>query len=145
MVIEERFWAAKAKAEELNNDNEDLLKKISDVMNKVSKSERLQSEADENIRAKTERKEALENELQEIKKALEDKDTVLKGFVAANNAKVQVAYYQGQYDCIASIKPEVQQNLQVYFSKGWTATLDTMQLKASSALRQADNYLSLKN
>ena len=145
MVIEERFWAAKAKAEELNNDNEDLLKKISDVMNKVSKSERLQSEADENIRAKTERKEALENELQEIKKALEDKDTVLKGFVAADNAKVQAAYYQGQYDCIASIKPEVQQNLQVYFSKGWTATLDTMQLKASSALRQADNYLSLKN
>ena len=41
MVIEERFLAAKSKAKELSSDNEDLLKKISDVMSKVSKSKRL--------------------------------------------------------------------------------------------------------
>ena len=41
MVIEERYQATKARAKELSNDNEDLLKKILDVMNKVSESERL--------------------------------------------------------------------------------------------------------
>lgn len=41
MVIEERFLVTKAKAEGLNNDNEDLLKKILDMMSKVSKSKKL--------------------------------------------------------------------------------------------------------
>nr|POE88894.1 hypothetical protein CFP56_47447 [Quercus suber] len=115
MVIEERFLATKAKAEELSSDNEDLLKKISDVMSKVSEFEKLQAEAKENTKAITERKEALEKELQEE------------------------AYYQSQYDCIATVKLEVQQNLQVHFSKGWTTVLDKMQMEASSSLRQESN------
>lgn len=41
MVIEERYQAVKARAEELSNDNKDLLRKISYVMNKVSESERM--------------------------------------------------------------------------------------------------------
>ena len=41
MVIEERYQAVKATAEELSNDNEDLLRKISYVMSKVSESERM--------------------------------------------------------------------------------------------------------
>lgn len=139
MVIEEGYLVAKAKAEELSNDNEDLLKKISDVMNKVSKLEKLRFEVEENTKAITERKKALKKELQEVKKAIEDKSAKLKGYVAADNAKVQAAYYQDQYDCIASVKPEVQHNLQVYFSKGWIAALDKMQVEASFALRQADN------
>lgn len=40
MVIEERFLVAKSKVEELSSDNEDLLKKISNVMSKVSESKR---------------------------------------------------------------------------------------------------------
>ena len=95
MVIKERYLAAKAKAEELSDNNEDLLKKIFDVMNKVSEFEKLQSEAKENTKAITERKEALEKELQEMKKAHKDKSAELKVFVAANNAKLQVAYHQG--------------------------------------------------
>lgn len=51
------------------------------------------------LKAITERKEALENELQEVIKSLEEKDAKLKGYVMANNAKVQASYYQGQYDC----------------------------------------------
>lgn len=62
-VIKERFLAAKAKAEELHIDNEDLLKKISDVMNNVSESKKLRVKAKENTKAITERKEALEKEL----------------------------------------------------------------------------------
>lgn len=53
----------KAKAKELYKDNEDLLKKISDVMGKVSESERLHFEAEENTKAITKREEALEKEL----------------------------------------------------------------------------------
>ena len=41
MVIEERYQAVKARAEELSNDNKDLLRKISYVMNKVSEFERM--------------------------------------------------------------------------------------------------------
>lgn len=66
MVIEERFLVVKAKAEKLHADNEDLLKKISDVMNKVSEFEKLRAEAEENIKAITERKEALEKETEEM-------------------------------------------------------------------------------
>lgn len=82
-------------------------------MSKVSKSEKLHSKAKKNTNAIAERKEALEKELQETKKTLEDKNVELKAFVATNNEKLQAAYHQGLYDCIASVKPEVQQNLQV--------------------------------
>ena len=63
MVIEERYQAAKARVEELSNDNEDLLKKISDVMKKVLKSERLRFKVEENTKSIMERAEALEKEL----------------------------------------------------------------------------------
>ena len=33
------------------------------------------------------------------------------------------------------MKPEVQQNLQVYFSKGWVTALDKLQVEVSSSLR----------
>ena len=63
MVIEERYQAAKARVEELSNNNEDLLKKISDVMKRVLKSERLRFEVEENAKSIMERVEALEKEL----------------------------------------------------------------------------------
>ena len=105
-------------------------------MNKVSESERLRAEIKENTKAITERKEALEKELQEMKTAFAKKNAKLKGYVAIDDAKIQESYNQGQYNCIASMKPEVQQNLQVYFSKGWFATLDKMQVASSSSFRQ---------
>ena len=55
-----------------------------------------------------ERAEALEKELQEAKKALADKDAELNSYVAVYEVRIQEAYYQGQYDCIATMKPEVQ-------------------------------------
>lgn len=60
MVMEERYLAAKAKIKELSTDNEDLLKKILDVMTKVLESEKLRVVAEENIKAIIERKEACE-------------------------------------------------------------------------------------
>nr|POE98167.1 hypothetical protein CFP56_57410 [Quercus suber] len=60
------YLATKAKLEELAKDTEDILKKISDVMNKVFESEKLHSKAEKNTKAITERQEALEKELQEI-------------------------------------------------------------------------------
>lgn len=63
MVVEERFLAAKAKVEELSNNNEDLLKKILDVMNNVFKFEKLRFKVEDNTKAITERKEALEKKL----------------------------------------------------------------------------------
>ena len=77
------------------NDNEGLLKKILDFMNKVSESERLQSEAEENTKTIMERAETLEEELEEAKKMLVEKDVELKGYEAADDAKLQKAYYQG--------------------------------------------------
>ena len=53
--------------------------------------------------------------------------------------KIQVAYYQGQIDYIILVKPEVQRNLQVYFTKGWTAALVKMPIEASSTPRQDDS------
>nr|POF09862.1 hypothetical protein CFP56_74742 [Quercus suber] len=53
VVIEERYQANKARAEELSNDNEDLLKKISDVMNKSQNSralDKLEVEAGSSLR-----------------------------------------------------------------------------------------------
>ena len=60
--------AIKAKLEELAKDNEDLLEKISDVMNKVFESERLRSEAEENTKAITKRKEALKRSFKKLKR-----------------------------------------------------------------------------
>ena len=108
-------------------------------MNKVSESKGLQFEAEENTKAITKRVEALEKELQEAKTALTGKDAELKGYVAADDAKIQKAYYQGQYDYITTVKLEVQQNLQVYFTKGWTATLDKLEMEGASPLRQKCN------
>ena len=70
---------------------------------------------------------------------LADKDAELKGYEAADDAKLQEAYYQGQYDCITIIKLEVQQKLSTYFSKGWIATLDDLQVEASSSLGVESN------
>lgn len=87
MVFEGRFLVVKAKAEELHADNEDLLKKISDVMNKVFEFKKLRVEAEENTKAITERKEALEKEIKEMKKAFAEKETELKSYVAVDEAK----------------------------------------------------------
>ena len=144
MVIEERFLVVKAKAEELHADNEDLLKKILDVMNKVSESEKLRAEVEENTKAITERKGALEKEIEEMKKASAEKEAELKGYVAVDEAKSQESYDQGQLDCISSMKLEVQQNLQAYFSKGWFAVLDKMQVEPSSSLRQESSIQILE-
>lgn len=108
-------------------------------MNRVSESKRLRFEAEENTKAITERVEALEKELQEAKTALAGKDAELKSYVAADDAKIQKAYYQGQYDYITTVKPEVQQNLQVYFTKGCTATLDKLEVEGASPLRKKCN------
>lgn len=43
-----------------------------------------------------------------MKKALAEIDAELKGYVVANEAKIQESYNQGQYDCIASVKLKVQ-------------------------------------
>ena len=140
-MLKKRYLATKAKLEELAKDNEDLLSKISDAMNKVFESKKLHSEAKENTKAITKRKEALEKELQEAKEKLEEKETELKAFVTVDDEKIQVAYYQDQTDYIILVKPEVQRNLQVYFTKGWTKALDKMQVEASSTLRQDDSIL----
>ena len=86
--MEERYRTTKKKIEELSTDNEDLLKKISNVMNKVSESERLRAEIKENTKAINERKEALEKELQEMKTAFVKKNAKLKGYVAIDDAKI---------------------------------------------------------
>lgn len=69
--MEERYLAAKAKIEKLSNNNEDLYKMILDVMNKVSESEKLWAEAEENSKAITERKKALEKEVRRWRKPLQ--------------------------------------------------------------------------
>lgn len=70
-----------------------------------------------------------------MKKTLTKKDAKLKGYVAVDDARIQESYYQGQYDCIVSVKLKVQQNFQAYFSKGWFAALDKMQVETSFSLR----------
>ena len=91
----------------MSNDNKGFLKKISNVMNKVSELESLQSEVEENTKTIMERVEILEKELEEARKALANKDAELKSYEAVDDAKIQDAYYQGQYDCIATVKPKV--------------------------------------
>ena len=88
MVIEERYQKAKARVKDLSNDNEDLLKKILDVMNKVLESERLRFKAEENTKSVMEKVEVLEKELQEARTALARKDAELKIFVATDDAKI---------------------------------------------------------
>nr|POE66783.1 hypothetical protein CFP56_68838 [Quercus suber] len=112
-AIMERYQAAKARAKELSNDNEDLLKKISDVMNKVSESKRFRSKVEENTKSIMDKADAFEKELQEARTAL--------------------------YDCTSTVKPEVQQNFQVYFTKGWIVVLDKLEVEAASSLRQERN------
>ena len=92
----------------MSNDNEGFLKKISNVMNKVSESKSLQFEVEENTKTIMEKVEILEKELEQARKALTDKGAELKSYEAVDDAKIQDAYYQGQYDCIATIKPKVQ-------------------------------------
>lgn len=82
-------------------------------MKKFFESERLQFEAEQNTKAIIERAKALEKEFQEAKTAFVGKDAELKIYVTADDAKIQEAYDQGQYDYITTIKPEVQQNLQI--------------------------------
>jgi len=57
-------------------------------MRKVSESKKLRAEAEENTKAIIERKDALEKELVEVKKALAKKGAALKGYVAADDAKI---------------------------------------------------------
>ena len=135
-IIQERFLVVKAMAEVLHADNKDLLKKISDTMSKVSESEKFRAEAKENTKAVAERKEALEQELVEVKKTLVEKEAELKGYRADDEARTQESYNQGQLDCISSVRQLVQQNLRVYFSKGWFTALDKMQVDSSSSFRQ---------
>lgn len=77
-MLEIRYLDTKAKLEELAKDNEDLLSKILDVMNKVFESEKLRFEAEDNTKAITERKEALEKELLEAKEKLGKKEAELR-------------------------------------------------------------------
>ena len=49
----------KEKLREIQVDNKDLLNKILDVMSKLTKSERLWAEAEQNTKAMTKRKDAL--------------------------------------------------------------------------------------
>lgn len=76
-----------------------------------------------------------------MKKNFPEKDAKLKGYVVVNDDRIQESYYEGQYDWIASVKLEVQQNLQVYFSKGWFTALDKMQVETSFSLRKKSNIL----
>lgn len=59
-MVEKRYLATKEKLGDFTSDNEDLLKKISDMMTKVSESEKLCAEAEDNTKAILERKDALE-------------------------------------------------------------------------------------
>ena len=102
-------------------------------------SERLQFEVEENTETVIERAEGLEKDLQEARKAFADKNAKLKGYKAADDAKLQNADYQGQYDCVATIKPKVQQKLSVYFFEGWTVALDELQVESSSSLKVENN------
>ena len=70
-------------------------------------SERLQSEVEENTKTIIERAKGLEKDLQEARKAFANKNAKLKGYKAADDAKLQNADYQGQYDCVATMKPKV--------------------------------------
>nr|POE96249.1 hypothetical protein CFP56_59533 [Quercus suber] len=88
-----KHWAKWDDDSLLLNMKREAIVNILDVMNKVSKLERLQSEVEENTKTIMERLEALEKELQEARKALADKDAKLKGYKVADDAKLQDAYY----------------------------------------------------
>ena len=110
----------------MSANNEDLLKRISNTMTKVTESERLRAEVEKNSKAITERKDALEKELMGAKKVLKEKIAELAAHVKVDNDQLHAAYYHGQVDCISSVWPKVQKNLQVYFAKRWIAALDKL-------------------
>nr|POE84875.1 hypothetical protein CFP56_65673 [Quercus suber] len=110
-VVGSRYLAMKEKLKEVSANNEDLLKNILDTMTEVTKSKRFRAEVEENIKAITERKDALEKELKGAKKALKEKIAKLAAHVKVNNDQLHVAYYHGQIDCISSMQPEVQKIL----------------------------------
>lgn len=122
----------------MSSNNEDLLKNNLDTMTKVIESERLYIEAKENTKAIIERKDALEKELKGAKKALREKIAKLTAHVKVDNDQLHAAYYHGQTDCISSMWPKVQKNLQVYFTKRWITTLNKLQVEATSSLRDAN-------
>ena len=86
---------------EIQANKEDLLNKILDVMSKLAKSERLWAEAEQNTKAISERKDALEKELEETKKAFAEKSAELEAISQANDVKLQRVYNQGQHDFIS--------------------------------------------
>jgi len=79
-------------------------------MSKVTESEKLRAEAEQITKAFNERKDALGKELEEVKKALEEKKVEVVVVSQVSSGKLQQVYYQGQNDCIASVRPEVQKN-----------------------------------
>ena len=87
-------------------------------MSKLAKSERLWAEAEQNTKAIIERKDALEKELEETKKAFAKKSAKLEATSQATDVKLQRVYNQGQHDYISFVRPEVQKNLQSYYALG---------------------------
>ena len=76
-------------------------------MSKLAKSERLWAEVEQNTKAIIERKDALEKELEETKKAFAKKSTKLEATSQATDVKLQRVYNQGQHDYISFMRPEV--------------------------------------
>ena len=83
------------------------MNKILDVMSKLMKSERLWVEAEQNTKAITERKDALEKELEETKKAFAEKSAELEATSQAINMELQRVYNRGQHNYNSSMRPEV--------------------------------------
>lgn len=84
-MVQARYQVAKEMLKEVSKDNDDLLKKISDVMSKVTKLEKIWVEVERNTMAFIERKDALERELEEVKTALVDKTTEIEAHVTVDN------------------------------------------------------------
>ena len=114
-------------------------------MSKLAKSERLWAEAEQNTKAIIERKDALEKELEETKKAFAKKSAKLEATSQATDVKLQRVYNQGQHDYISFVRPEVQKNLQSYYALGWFTALDMLQVEATSSLQIIDDILYPKD
>lgn len=67
-MVQARYQVAKEKLKEVSKDNDDLLKKISNIISKVTKLEKIWVEAKSNTMAFIEKKYALERELEEVKR-----------------------------------------------------------------------------
>lgn len=65
-MVQARYQAAKEKLKEVSKDN--LLKKISNIISKVTKLEKIWVEAESNTMAFIEKKDALKRELEEVKR-----------------------------------------------------------------------------